>query len=57
MLVARRHQLKEMVRLGWRQFGVADLIDHQHTGAGVATQPLAHQTRDTERSPGPQPDA
>src|SRR5712692_6778453 len=45
MFVASRHQLKEMMGLGWRQFGVADFIDHQHTGGGVATQPLAHQTR------------
>ena len=45
MLVASRHQLKELVRLSWRQFGIADLIDDQHTGAGVATQALAHQTR------------
>ena len=44
MFVPRRHQLKEMVSLSWRQFGVAHLIDHQHAGAGVATQPLAHQT-------------
>src|SRR5260221_13636569 len=45
VFVASGHQLKEMVGLGRRQVGVAYLVDHQHTGGGVAAQPLAHQTR------------
>ena len=45
MLVASGHQLKEMVSLGRRQVGYTNLVDDQHTGGGVATQPLAHQTR------------
>ena len=39
----------------WRQVGVAHLIDHQHAGGGVATQPLAQQTRIRRRSPAPRP--
>ena len=34
-----------MMGLGRRQFGVADLVNHQHPGGRVATQMLSHQTR------------
>src|SRR5437764_503526 len=45
MGVSSRHQRKEMVGLGRRQFAVADLVNHQHPGGRVATQRLSHQTR------------
>ena len=44
MDVSRRHQLKEMVSLCRRQFGVAHFVDHQNTRGGVAAQPLPHET-------------
>src|SRR5258707_1710698 len=44
MLIARGHQLKEMMSLFGSQFAVPDLIDDQHAGRGVASQPLPHQT-------------
>src|SRR5258708_25710195 len=34
-----------MMGLSWGEFGVADLINHQHTWGGVAAEALANQTR------------
>ena len=45
VLIASGDQLKEMVRLCRREFGVAHLIDHQHTGGRVAAKLLSHQAR------------
>ncbi len=45
MLIASSDQFKEMMRLSGRKLGVAHLVDHENTGGGIATKPLAHQAR------------
>ena len=43
MLIAGSDQLKEMMSLLGGQPCIADLINDEHTGGGVATKPLTHQ--------------